>query len=714
MHEPSPFAALLRRYRLAAELTQEGLAERTGLSTQAVGALERGHRKLPYRDTVRALADALDLDAAERLALEHALSQSRQPTVNANIAAPNPAAVPADPPLSQGISRPNFASDQLIGRAAAVAAVAVLLRSAETRLVTMTGPGGVGKTRLATEVARVVAGDFPDGATFVPLASVDDHRLVAATIANAIGARGYATARPEETLRAAIGAQRLLLILDNMEHVLAATPLIADLHAGCPHLTILVTSRAVLRVRGERVYEVPPLALPDANANPAALLDSAAVALFVRRAQEAFPGFALTESNAAAVAAICHRLDRLPLALELAAARLTLLSPAGLRSRLDRALPLLTGGGRDRPERQQTLRAALAWSYELLSPGEQAVFRRLAPFAGGCTVAAAEAVCGADQALAVEILDWLAALLEHGLLRRQPGEEEEPRFALLETVREYAAEQLAANGETASAQRRHAAYFLALAEAESPALTSTAPHQALARLEREHDNLRAALAWLLASPDGGERALRLTGALWRFWLMRGHATQGLDWLMRSLKASQAGGVSDIRARVMGGASALAHSQGDYARAAALGSASLGLWRELGDPEGIAGALGMLALSHHGQGDYAAAIPLAEEALGIWQAQGDQRRAAALLTNLGAITTISGIIRAPNATWPRGWRSSVSWAMCRAWLSRCTTWPSAATTRGRMRVRRSCWWRRWRISGSSVSSRASRIPSTASA
>jgi predicted ATPase/DNA-binding XRE family transcriptional regulator len=635
------FATLLRQYRLASGLSQEALAERAGLTAQGVGALERGQRRAPYRDTVRALADALGLGVAERDALSRSVARARAHTEPATVTMLPPVAVP---PAYPGLPLP---SDALVGRAREIAEVAALLRESDGHLVTLLGPGGVGKTRLALEAARVATPHFADGVQVVSLAPLADHRLVGPTIARALGARESADDRQEEALRVAIGAQRLLLVLDNLEQLLPATALIAALLDACPGLVILATSRTALRARREWRYAVPPLALPPpgADPNPEALAHTAAVALFVHRARQVDPSFALADANAAAVAAICRRLDGLPLALELAAARLVLLSPAGLLARLDRALPLLTGGRRDLPERQQTLRATLAWSYDLLSSGEQAVFRRLAPFAGGWTLAAAAAVCAVDEALEVEILDWLGALIEHSLVRREPTGDGEPRFAMLETVREYAAERLARDapgrGEGSATRQRHAEYFLALAEGETAALNSPSPQAALERLECEHDNLRAALAWFLAQPDGSEAALRLAGALWRFWLMRGYASQGRAWLDRALAAAGATAALAARALALGGAGALAHSQGDYAQAATCGEESLQHWRELGDPAGIAGALGLLALARRGQGEYAVAAALSEEALDIWRAQGDRQRTSATLTNLGALANDRG-------------------------------------------------------------------------
>ncbi len=430
-----------------------------------------------------------------------------------------------------------------------------------------TGPGGVGKTRLALHVATDLEADFPDGIAFADLSPIRDPELVTSTVAHALGLLDTYDRPVAATLRAHLATKRLLLVLDNFEHVLAAAPLVSHLLAACPSLVILVTSRARLHVSGERIFPVPPLGLPDVTepASVADLLATDAVRLFAIRAQGTDPTFSLTPENAQAVAEICCRLDGLPLAIELAAARTNVLRPAALLSRLVQRLPLLADGPRDLPARQRTLRAAIAWSHGLLSPEEQALFRRLAVFAGGCALEAAGAVAGGPGEDGSEVLDGVTSLVENSLLRREDGPGGEPRFAMLETVREYALERLAASGEMDEVRGRHAAWCVAFAEQAESGLTGVEGSRWLDRLEVELDNLRVALAWLLDRGEA-EAGLRLASATWFFWEARGGLAEGRSWLERVLEATaaepDAATVSE-RARALGLLGFIASNQGDY-------------------------------------------------------------------------------------------------------------------------------------------------------
>lgn len=546
-----------------------------------------------------------------------------------------------------------------IGREAEVAAVRQLARRREVRLVTLTGPGGTGKTRLSLHVATALLDYFMHGVFFVALAAIQDPALVPSTIAGALGVKETAGESLLERLKEYLRDQHLLLVLDNFEQVTAAAPLVEDLLAATRRLVILVTSRAPLHLAAEHEYLVPPMGLPDPRhiRTLDALAKYPAVALFTVRAQAVQPDFALTLENASAVTEICARLDGLPLAIELAAARSNLLRPVQMLAHLTAtpgggSLHLLTGGSPDLPLRQQTLRGAIDWSYDLLPPGARTMFARLAVFVGSCTLHAAEVVCNAHKparttllraplrVLPIAALDGLEVLLENSLLRQMAGINGEPRFGMLETIQEYALEQLNSSGEVPTLRDRHAGYYLALAESAEPELRGTQQVKWLARLEDEHDNIRAALRWALESGDL-ETAVRLGRAMWRFWYARGHLSEGRRWLEVGLAAGRATLPAALRARALRGAGILARQQGDYAKARALLDESLTLWREQDDTRGIATSLNSLALLILDQGDYAGAQTYLEQSLVLERELGGQQGIARALSNLGSVALRQG-------------------------------------------------------------------------
>jgi predicted ATPase len=613
-----------------------------GLTT--LKALERGRRVRPHPDTLMRLAEALGLYGEERAALVE---------LDRSASAPPTAPRRASPPVSGLVWQP---SARLIGRDADIAATTAMLdpARASARLVTLTGPGGVGKTRLALAVAASLTHLYGDGVAFVELAPLRDPGLVPATIAHVLGLRESSGRSAHDLLLEKLQELQILLVLDSFEHLLGARPMVTELLQCCPELAVLVTSRAALRVQGERRFAVAPLATPRGEADAAfdEISTSPAVQLFVARAQAAANGFTLTNSIASTVANICRQLDGLPLAIELAAARLQFLSPEALLRRLERRLPLLSRGPADLPQRQQTLRATLAWSHDLLDPAARSLFRRLAVFVGGSTLEALEAVCAGADLPAPQLLDSVQLLVDNSLLRRVEAPDDEPRFGMLDTIREFANEELVASGEFDAIRARHAEFYSRLAEppdaaagsiwlwAQSPVLND----QLLDSLEAELDNATAALEWWLSTSRATE-GLRLAVALNWVWSRRGQYATGRRWLETMLELAERVAPSTAfraeRAVALTEVGTLASRQGDPAQTLAFFRRSLGMWRELGHAPGLAMALATLGQAEWAAGDAAQAIALLEEALSLSRAANVPHTIAISLRNLGLVARSLG-------------------------------------------------------------------------
>jgi non-specific serine/threonine protein kinase len=544
-----------------------------------------------------------------------------------------------------------------IGREREIAEIERLLGT--TRLLTLTGAPGVGKTRLALEVGDEIADAFPDGVWLAELAPLVDPRsalvpgLVPTAVATALGVREQPGQPLSDTLADALRAQRVLLVLDNCEHLVdACAGLVDTLLRACPGLVILATSREPLGIAGETAWRVPSLALPDINdldavgtGDAQALGACAAVRLFVERARAARPDFALTVAHTPAVARICRRLDGIPLALELAAARVMALSVEQIADRLDDRFRLLTGGTRTALPRQRTLRATVDWSYDLLAEPERALLRRLAVFAGGWTLEAAEASCTWDGLEAPDVLDLLQHLVDKSLVVAEAHADGSYRYQMLEMLQQYALDRLAERGEADEARRQHAACFLALAERAEPELRGPRESEWSARLEAEHDNLRAALRWAIDRGEA-ESALRLGSALWRFWAVHGHLVEGLVWLEQALAPGGESGDATpellrARAGALNGAGNLAMARGERAGSAAFHEASLALRRRLGDTAGEAISLHNLGLAARSLGDRPLARDCFNECLSLFRSLGDTRNAGLSLLNLSRLSHDEG-------------------------------------------------------------------------
>lgn len=580
---------------------------------------------------------------------EHRLKDLARPEQIYQLAAGD---LPAEfPPLKTLDSHPNnlpLNPTTFVGRQREIDAARAMLVRGDIRLLTLTGAGGIGKTRLALEVAARLLGEFEDGVFFVSLAQIGDPGLVVQAIAETLGVREEGGQPLSETLKGYLKDKQMLLVLDNFEHLLDAAPRVSEQLMAAPRLKMLVTSRAALHLSAEQEFPVLPLDMPDPGQLPPLdkLSQYGAVQLFITRARAASHGFEVNNANAPAVAEICYRLDGLPLAIELAAARVRVLSPEAILARLESRLKLLTGGARDLPTRQQTLRGTIEWSYDLLQPGEQALFARLGVFVGGCTLEAVEAVC--DPKGELDALDGIYSLVDKSLLRRQDQDAGEARFGMLETIREYALEKLAQGGEGAELRRRHFDYYLALSEEAEPQLKGPKQEEWVRRLEEDHGNLRAALERALGegvTPGDGQQeaegAVRMAAALYRFWYIHSYLSEGCRWLDMALQKSRAHPSpsprrKDAEARALNGMGILTWLEGDLDAAWSHYEESLALWREAADKKGISMALNNLAVLAEEKGDYPGARSLLEESLTLKREMGDRVGMASSLGNLGNV------------------------------------------------------------------------------
>jgi predicted ATPase/DNA-binding CsgD family transcriptional regulator/transcriptional regulator with XRE-family HTH domain len=645
-------AGWLKARRKELDLTQEALAERVGCSADTVRKIEAGKQR-PSQQLAGLLATELGVPADERPAAVRRLRTLGPPAVawrGGGGPVPAPAAASAPPAWSRhGLPIPATA---LIGCEAEIGRLLELLLRFEARLVTLLGPPGIGKTRLALAVAQSQRDEFADGVWFVELAALTDPALLPATIARLFGISESAGASVIERLASYLRDKQLLLVLDNCEHLPAAAATVALLLQEAPGLKVLATSRAPLRVYGEKEYPVPALRVPEAQAALplAELADYEAVRLFAERARDIAPDFTLTGENAAAVAAICRRLDGLPLALELAAARIRILPPGALLARLSNSLTLLTGGPSTLPRRQQTLQAAIEWSYDLLNPDEQRLFRRLGVFQGGATLEAIAAVC-ADEGSGDEALEAVHSLVSKNLLKQRIGRSGEPRFWMLETIHEFARAKLHASRQAAALRWRHAFYMCQLAQLAQPHWRNAAQAEWSARLEDDLDNLWAALSWSVEDAPGEEferalLSLRLSAILWWFWGMT-RAGEARRWLglalQRESQLDRAGmakaQIEQLDRAMIGTLQSAANAAGvqdDQQAANALTQQMLDLSYKLGDKLGTARALHDLGLWAMGSGDYARAAALLDESLTLKRELGDTHSIIPSLNALGII------------------------------------------------------------------------------
>lgn len=631
MTDETSFGWWLKQRRKALDLTQEALAEQVGCSVDTVRKLERDARR-PSRSMAERLAQALQVPGEQQ---EQFIRRARRELRDDRIVQVGSLPVPARyPPHNLPIQLSSF-----VGREDERARVAHLL--SEVRLLTLTGVAGSGKTRLALQVAADLLGAFADGIYFVALASISDPSLLPSTITHTLGLRENAAHSPLDSLKATLRDRQLLLVLDNFEHLLPSAPLVLELLQSAAGLKVLITSREPLHLYGEVEFPLPPLPIPDLDQHPSfeALAGYPSVMLFIDRTRAVKPDFVLNEENARAIAELCVRLDGLPLAIELAAARIKLFSPQAMLGRLSNRFLWLRSGASLLPTRHQTLRNAIDWSYNLLEAGERRLFERLSAFVGGCSIEAVEAICETNADLSLNVLEGLASLVDKNLIVQDEGVKGEPRFWMIETIREYAQERLAASAEAAPIQKRHFDYFSKLTETAEVQRRGAEEGRWLDRLEIEHDNLRAALRHGLERGDAA--TLQLAARLEWFWSVRGYLSEGSKWMDRVLAACQ-NVASPLRAKALLAAENLAQMRGDYASKRRYAEEHLELSRSADDRAGIAWALHSLGdVARDLEGDFEQAAALLHESVTLFRELGDRSGMAGTLSCLGEVVHCQG-------------------------------------------------------------------------
>jgi predicted ATPase/DNA-binding XRE family transcriptional regulator len=619
--DQSPLGSLLRRHRATHGLTQEEVAEHAGISARTVSDVERGLRTTIYRDTATRLASALHLDNVEREEFERVARRSARrgpPKVPSSITATRSTRIP-------------IPATSLVGRERELAVVSAALAEPDIRLLTLTGPGGVGKTRIAIEAATRAADEI-DRICFLSLSSLQDHELLASTISVALGA-ALMKESAAEAIAEKLGGGSALLVLDTFEHLMNAAPFVGDLVARCGGLKVLVTSREALHLNGEHEVLIPTLDVPSQQWDEPAVgaLRSASTKLFIQRARAVKSDLMIEDESVVIIRDICLRLNGLPLAIELAAARIKHLSLAALKDELDVGFRVLSGGQRDLPKRQQTMRDTVAWSYELLTPAEQALFRWLSVFAGGWTLEAASATSTARGETS-DVLPVVSALVDKSLIFLSDSSTEPARYEMLDIILAFAQERCEAAGEMERLRQDHAEFHVALAERAEPQLGSAEQVSWFQRLEIEHDNLRAALAWFIGKGDE-VRALRLSGALWQFWRRQGYLSEGRMWLRRALSVVSSGH-ERARAKALWGAGWLAFAEGDYDEGEALSDELIGLSRELHEPLDERNALTILGMILLARGRPHDAVEPFGRAIEVCEAIGSGWHLATSHLNLG--------------------------------------------------------------------------------